>query len=311
MKKLYRAYILIAFLVLCGCDTNMLDSLGDDSSDPADIEEARIALDDGDYDRVISLLADDYDASSPDPEAALLMASAYMGKAGVDLTYVIENVDTDAESSFDIIASALNLEITSDLYPDSALAAPSAEAGFNEEARFITLETIQDLLVSLEEAQAILENLIASQTEQGVDPDEDQSVQLGMASALHFILQIGLCVGEVTGTNIPINSLAYKEVFPEGVNVDSLLSDLALYLDTHEAILTSLRSDLIDVYSAVLTLIETIGADEDITEEFDAFMRELLVLGTGADDEDIILAIENFSGSTLSTFISNELLGFN
>ncbi len=71
-----------------------------------------MALDDGNYQEAIDILEPGYDRSNPDPAAARVLASAYMGKAGIDLTYIIENASDDHDDeSFDAIASALCLDI--------------------------------------------------------------------------------------------------------------------------------------------------------------------------------------------------------
>ncbi|MEA2102608.1 MAG: hypothetical protein U9P80_08575, partial [Thermodesulfobacteriota bacterium] len=112
MKRLIPVFV-VFLMILIGCDSNMLESLGDDSSREANLEEAQMALDDGNYDEAISILAPGYNPNAPDPVVARVLASAYMGKAGIDLTYLIENAGNSGSDggAFDTIASALSVDV--------------------------------------------------------------------------------------------------------------------------------------------------------------------------------------------------------
>ena len=304
-------YVLIFFILLAfyGCDSNMLDSLADDSSEAATIEAAQIALNDGDYDEVISLIGDDYDPSAPDSQIARILASAYMGKAGIDLTYLIENADSTDDDSFDAIAAALSIEITPQAQPSSFVqASPEAEA--SSDPRYIALTSIEDLLLNLQTAQNILETLVDYYTDDNLSPENNDIVQLGMASALHFIMKIGHCTGEVVVSNAPINKYAYREIFPPEDFI-SLLDDLETYIDDDPQIITSLITDLRNVSSALTVLIATIGMDEDIADEFNDFLREILGLDESADETALSTAITGLSGSNIRVFINNRLLTYN
>ena len=115
MKKTCSFLVRILFLSLAGCDGNVFDSVSNDSSDAADIEAAQMALNDGNYQEAIDILEPGYDRANPDPEAARILASAHMGKAGIDLTNILENAPDENEDSFDVIASALSLDISTRL----------------------------------------------------------------------------------------------------------------------------------------------------------------------------------------------------
>jgi len=310
MKK--QRYILIAVILLAlyGCDSNLLESLADDSSEAANIEAAQIALNDGDYDEVISLIGDDYDPSEPDSQVARLLASAYMGKAGIDLTYLIENADSTDDDSFDAIAAALSVEVTSQMQPSSFIEA-APEAAASTDPKYIAITSIENLLENLVIAQDILETLVDYYTDGNLSPQDDDVVQLGIASALHFIMKIGYCAGEVVVSNAPVNKYAYQELFPQDDEWPALLNDLAAYIDSDQEIIDSLVADLRNVSSALRVLIATIGGDEDLSDEFNDFLRELLGLDDSADEDAISAAINGYSGSMISDFISNQLLGYN
>jgi hypothetical protein len=306
-RKTYLLIIAILF-AFYGCDSNMLESIADDSSDAADIEEATIALNDGDYDEAISLLEGKFDPASPDLEVGRILASAYMGKAGIDLTYIIENSDSGGDDSFDSIASALSVEVTSQAQAASFV---QAKAESSTDPRFIVLLTMYDLLTNLENAQAILLALVDYYTGNNLTVQDDDVVQLGMASALHFIMKIGYCAGASRDYNAPVNKYAYQEVFPQAEDWTTLLSNLAAYIDSHSEIVLSLQEDLANVYAAVLVLITNNGADDDVADEFNDFMREILGLSDSASQAEILSEIDNFDGSMLADYIANELLEYN
>lgn len=284
MKKAVLPFILAVCLGLAGCDSNLFESLSDDSSDAAAIESARMALDEGRYQVAIDLLEPGYDSSSPNPDLARILASAYMGKAGVDLTYLIENSGDDDSGSFDTIAAALSLEF-------------SGQDG----ARFITYDPDSGMLEDLEEARSFLDDLLAYCEANGLTPEQNDIVQQGMASAIHFILQLGMAAAEVTAGDIPVNGEAYRQAFPDDGDLDALLGDLADQIDDPAyGILDSLQADLASVSGAVDVLDEVMGPDEDIAYEFSEFLTELL---DGSP-------IEDFSGAHAAAYVRDELLEY-
>lgn len=294
MKKTVLFLSLGMLLCLAGCDSNMFEAISDDSSSSAKYEEARMALDDGSYQRAIDILSPGYNASSPDPDAVRILASAYMGLAGIDLTYILENSEDRNGDSFETIASALALDITGQ----------AREGGTSSDtARFITAGSANELLANLEQAQSYLNGLMSYHTSQGLTRDQDDIVQAGMASAIHFIIQMGQAASEViTGCNIPLNKAAYREIFSDDPDPDTLLNAFADSLgDSGNGTLSSLKEDLRRVSDAVDTLVEVQGADEDLAEEFDEFLRELL----GGGD------IDAFSGQRAAAYVDSKLLGYN
>jgi hypothetical protein len=306
-RKTYLFIIPILFAIY-GCDSNMLESVADDSSDAAYIEEATIALNDGNYDEAISLLEGKFDPASPDTEVGRILASAYMGKAGIDLTYIIENSDSGGNDSFDSIASALSLQLTSQAQAASFV---QAKAESSTDPKFIVSSSLATLMSNLEDAQEVLLALVDYYTGNNLTAQDDDVVQLGMASALHFIMKIGYCAGDFRNYNAPVNKYAYQEVFPQDEDWPTLLNNLAAYIDSHSEIVLSLQEDLANVYEAVLVLITNNGTDDDVADEFNDFMRELLGLSDSAGQAEILSAIDTFDGSMLADYIANELLEYN
>lgn len=78
-----------------GCGgKSVFESMADDGSDEAQLEKARIALDEGEFADAVEILADlcgtDYSAPSCDPEVVSLYASAFSGRAGLDVFDLIQ-----------------------------------------------------------------------------------------------------------------------------------------------------------------------------------------------------------------------------
>ncbi|HOS96982.1 MAG TPA: hypothetical protein PLR71_11500 [Deltaproteobacteria bacterium] len=305
-----RSFILIIVMgaLLSGCESNTLGTIADDSGTDADIAEARMALDDGNYDKAISLVEDDYNTASPDMEIASILASAYMGKAGLDLTYALENIGDSERGNFDTIASALSLVVIDQGYPASAQLAGSKAVPDASGAWYITQSSIDELLGYLEQAQDVLMVLIHNAEDRGLVPDDDATVQLGLASALHFIMEVGFVVSDVLDSNVPINQKAYQEVFPEDTDWTALLDETTVYLETHPEDLTALKTDLLSMYGAVQTLTENIGRDEDITEELDGFICDLLGLPEGSSDQAVTNAINSYTAQDIAEFVRDTLL---
>jgi hypothetical protein len=160
--------VLIMGLFLCLAGCNAFESAADDSSYEADIEEAQEALDSGDYQKAINILAPGYNASSPDPVATRILASAYMGKAGMDLTNVVESSGSDDRDNFDVITSALTFDVTT----SSSAEEVSGKAYSSSEGLYIPQESAGEFLGYLEEAQDCLDALVAAYS------DDDDHVQL-------------------------------------------------------------------------------------------------------------------------------------
>lgn len=106
LGTLFLSAILLG-LVFMGCgDSNIFDSMADDSSSEAKLEEGQIALDTGDYTKAIDIFSDLCGLDPADPASSLdnrtcdnstvtLLASAFMGRSGLDL---IKLIDAAADS---------------------------------------------------------------------------------------------------------------------------------------------------------------------------------------------------------------------
>ncbi|MRR14579.1 hypothetical protein EG833_03960, partial [archaeon] len=164
--------ILGLILFLSGC--NAFEAISKDSSSEADLEDAQTALDDGDYQGAIDILEPGYDASNPDPASTRILASAYMGKAGIDLTNLVESSGDDDRDNFDVIASSLSFDVTGTATVEEATG--KAASG---NAEYITQSSVAEFLEYLETAQSYLTSLVQ------ITNEDDDKVHLGMVSAVH------------------------------------------------------------------------------------------------------------------------------
>ena len=287
MKRMLCITSCLVFIALCGCESNTTEFLADDSGKAAAIEEAKMTLNKGNYPKAISELEGRYTLPCPDPEIAEILASAYMGSAGIDLTYLIENIDTDGKT-YDIIASALNLDLVSE-----------------GEGDYITTDSIKLLIEKLEDAQDILTELIACPP-----GDYNSVIQLGMASAIHFIMKVGIGISDALElTRVPINSIAFNQLFDVDEDWMGELADVKAYLDAHPEIISSLVADLIAVSDAVRELIEVLGADEALSDELNSFLRGFLGIGgRGPVSESDIRSL--LTSTRIVTYIQTELLDY-
>src|SRR4030065_1505352 len=93
VKKLFIALV-SASILFAGCGGNMFEGLSDSNSAMSKKEEAKIALDKGDYSEAVSLLEElcGTDTSNPtcDEETQTDLASAYIASAtGLDMLQLI------------------------------------------------------------------------------------------------------------------------------------------------------------------------------------------------------------------------------
>jgi len=102
-SKAFQSIVLLflfAFLVGCG-DSNVFESLGDDSSREAKTEAALMAMDDGDYNSALSILLALNDSNPGDARLLQYLASAYSGLAGLDTLNLLKVIDKLDESGTD------------------------------------------------------------------------------------------------------------------------------------------------------------------------------------------------------------------
>jgi hypothetical protein len=301
MKKSILTLMVVFLMTLVGCESNMLEPVADDSSRQADIEEAKMALDDGNYDKTINTL-NGY--NQKDPEIAGLIASAYMGKAGIDLTFLVANIGSD-KSSFDVIASALSLNLTPDIGPSAMVLEQIGSAEATIPDGFIPTSSIEEISVNLEKAQSCLIESLKSNLQ-----NDDLRVQLGIAAAMHFIMRLGYIVSTIQDVNIPMTNAAYQQVFPTAIAWNASQQVLVDHFNSNTGELEALKAELPYVCDLLKVFIENIGQGKDKTQEFQNFLTDILGLPEGSSTEDIRNKIQSYDTSNLVTFIKNKILGY-
>lgn len=179
MKMKKRALLKLIFvgfvcfsIAACG-DENMLEDMADKDSDEAKLEDARIAIDEGEWQVAIDGLESEWE-SSGDPEIGADLAAAYMGLAGFDALSLLENAETAADN-------------------------PSANDEFTLISQVLPDQSPENL-ASMDEAVNILLS-INNRT-------EEADLQLAMASVSLAILNIGVDWGvdfDADGNPIDVN----------------------------------------------------------------------------------------------------------
>lgn len=257
------------FLIF-GCSGNALEPLADDSSNEAKIEEARIALNDENYEEARSILEG---MNLNSAKARAYLANALSGLAGLDTFRLLESIedinDSESSGSIDLVGTILDEDGDSmfnkeelmnkiDLFSDAI----SAMLGKYKKDKTAT-GIVMALDIDLEDVVAELEDLTS-----------DMTVQLGLLGLNHAVLTIAQIIMEDLNldtitltetwikTNLPESSVW---VLKETENLENLLKDISVDLN--------LLSKSVD------ELIELIGLDSedsnDLKEHFEDFLDEL------------------------------------
>ena len=105
-KSILPIFLFLSFLfysMSMGCG-NIFEDMADDSTKEAQLEEAQMVLDKGDYTTAVNMLLSLCGLSAADPTSGTptcdnatisLLASAYMGRAGLDLIKIIDTAAQD------------------------------------------------------------------------------------------------------------------------------------------------------------------------------------------------------------------------
>lgn len=315
-----RVYLLagLCVLLVSACSNDSLfEGISENSGRNAKIEEASRALDRRNYDSVIFDMAPIYTTTALDARVGRLLASAYMGKAGIDSTLFLGNLSTTqtAIASFDVLASMFSpkhLEDNLTTIDGQRYLDGKAVAGVTEDGK----ETYEvHLLGDTASAIASLQML--------VDHDRatyDDIIQLGIASSARFILYLGNKTAvalnmtfdnydpkrhEYGKVPVPINTKAYAYYR------ESQTSDRKYYWSRIDAgdygeqdtsgAATLFQKDLMNVRNAVYAFSETYGRN-DIAVALDSFLRAAL----GADPNEEITddLILEYGTEGIFTFVS-------
>ncbi len=300
MIKVLQAVVALLLLSACSNDS-ILEGVSENSSRDAKLEDAYLALDGRDYDTAIFELSSMYNTTGLDPVIGRMLASAYMGKAGIDTTLMMENVSgVSTATSFDVVASLIDSEYVI-VNKDERYLDGNATAGITEEGDY-TYEI--DLMGTLNKAREIF----LAMDQRGLATADDR-IQLGIASAAHFIMVVGNQTavalnrtldsynpaGRVYGNvPVPINTSAY------GYYRTSQTTDRKYSWDRVDAVdyaehvsngkLTSSQEDLQYVRDAVVAFAETFSSSNDLGNALDTFLRSALNQGPGVMITDELIS---------------------
>ncbi len=312
VKKIFKlSIILLLTLVSCSNDS-AFQSFSDESSDKAAIDDAAIALNEQDYDKVISLLSSIYNSTSPDPESSRLLASAYMGKAGIDVTNLIVFSTNGDGEIFNMVSDTLNLYpkqyYSCDVQNLSVLLTSSG-------AQYIDSVCTSDIISYLNKAKNIFYYLLRSDGQ-----DSNDIIQYGILSAVHFTISMGFTVANTLNITYnpdsstwdpskykpgnvptPIDREAYQQLrygrpwrnvydwtrlanthnFGRGTGTESI----SLYQD-----------DLININNAVKAFDLTVSETNDVRNILDGFLRDALQNPTDEITDSLIISTMTTSG---------------
>jgi len=318
MKKILALSFLVLLLAGCSNDS-VFQGMADDSSRDAVKSDAAIALDNKQYDEVISSLIELYDTTSPDPEVSRLLGSAYMGKAGIDATGFIDFETASEDDIFDIVRASLVINPSPSTSPTS-----QEESGCNIEdltvlmtssgGHYIEGHCMEGIIEYLDKAKRVFHVL----HDRELDTPSDR-IQYGILSSVHFAMLIGndtafALNGTMSTSNkqpgtvpVPINKRAYYLYRNEPVwhanyyrEWDTIAtSDHSFYRTP----LSYYQEDLMIMLDA-LDAYEDMGLENDfVKDDIESLLRNILQNPSG-DIED---AINTMTTAGITGYIQNVL----
>ncbi len=189
--------VLAASLMLAACGNNAFSSIADKNSSAAKKEEAQIAINNGNYDTAITIMAGKCPNQTCTTKSDTQQyAAAYMGRAGLDVLTVAKNADSSKNST----ASSSDFAVISKGLPN-----PTA-ANLNDIAAAIAILNNSKTAVGLKPESAAKAAQSTAQT-CGTYNNEQKDVllQLGISQATATILAIGSQLHGFDANGIPVD----------------------------------------------------------------------------------------------------------
>lgn len=311
MKKILALSFLVLLLAGCSNDS-VFQGMADDSSRDAVKSDAAIAIDNKEYNEAIAMLTEIYNTNFPDPEVSRLLGSAYMGKAGIDLTGFI-GFEADSEDDiFDIVRSSLVLNPSPWIpnNPDTATLSCNVEdltvLMTSSGGHFVDGHCIDEIIAFLDKAKRVFYVLQLKDK----DTPSDR-IQYGILSAVHFAMLIGEntadALGSTDSTPAPVNKRAYylyrnASVWSRNYNAawDIINSNDHRFFSTP---LNYYQEDLLIMNDALSAYVE-LGVEEDyIKDDIESLLRNILQNPSG----DIEAGIETMTTTGITGYINNVL----
>ena len=286
MKAYLWGAVILLLLSACSQDS-IFEGISQDSGHDSKIEQARIDLDNSKYDQVISDLSTIYTTAALDRNVGQLLASAYMGKAGIDLTIFVANSTSSGINPFDVMASMIS----------------SSNVRISGEGKYILNSLVPDILSYLISAKEPLQIM----AEEG-NAAPDDLIQLGMASATDFIMFMGYAtiVGNKTPKSfaIPINTAAYTSSGLSGVGPDNYV------VITTSGGIPSYQQDLININNAINAFSKAYpkpNEKNEMRDRLNDFLYDFLysALGTKPDETVTDELIMECTSAGLNNYVQN------
>ena len=262
----FRWLLFFAFIAfaLTSCEGNSFEFLADDNSKEARIEEALIALDDGEYARARAILLALKAEYPNDGTIAQYLSNALAGLAGIDTFNLLETIDRlDDEGNIggiDMVGLVLG-----------------------DADGVLTTTEITDKLSDLGDAIEALTDLGAGNL------TDDQKVQLGLLSLNHAALTIADILADETGsTEITLTEDGITDLFD---TFTTELSDLSDATDITNK-LSGLSDDINNITGSIDAIATIVGggSGNDLSDSFDEFHDDI----AGNDDVVTEAELEDF-----------------
>jgi hypothetical protein len=262
----FRWLLFFAFIAfaLTSCEGNSFEFLADDNSKEARIEEALIALDDGEYARARAILLALKAEYPNDGTIAQYLSNALAGLAGIDTFNLLETIDRlDDEGNIggiDMVGLVLG-----------------------DADGVLTTDEITDKLSDLGDAIDALTDLGAGNL------TDDQKVQLGLLSLNHAALTIADILADETGsTEITLTEDGITDLFD---TFTTELSDLSDATDITNK-LSGLSDDINNITGSIDAIATIVGggSGNDLSDSFDEFHDDI----AGNDDVVTEAELEDF-----------------
>ncbi len=239
--------LLIASFTI-GCDDSILEGLADDDSFEAKLEEARIALDKGEYSRAVELLEALDDANPGNATIQQYLSNAYAGLAGLDTFNLLTTIETLDERSNSGSIDMMGLIL-------------------GNSNGVLTAAQLRAKLVNIENAIHAMEGISRR--------NDDHKVQLGLLAVAHIALTLGnIVLEDQGGTSVVLTEQGLNSQYG---NQSADFSDV----DSDTQNLSELTADLGYVADAVTVLDNISNEGNDLSQDFSQFQNDIDNNGDG------------------------------
>lgn len=259
------------FLIACG-DSNLLDSLADDSSAEAALDKCDDALDGGNDDEAIDACLDALADVPNDMGARANLAAAYASKGGLDYSGLIQAIDDAQKTAGDESASAL-YDAVVEMF-GTVVGEDSAEAT-NLEGKSENFEKALDVLAP--------EGKDGRRSTEGLD--DNDVVTVGIYAAA----QVVTLFSEIAGVD---------DISEKGLKAHGNFSADLLAFDAETA--DTINDNLMLLLEAETVLTDVlVDGDNELADDLDTFLTQI-----GFDGDNDVSAED--MANYLNTFVARQ-----